>query len=37
MSKEKGTVSKKVEQKLKEYFAKIKQDDNTQQCIPKSK
>lgn len=27
MSKPKGTISKKIEQKLKEYFAKIKADD----------
>lgn len=36
MSKDKGTVSKKIEQKIKEYFAKIKQDANTQQCSSKS-
>lgn len=27
MSKPKGTISKKIEQKLKEYFAKIKAND----------
>jgi hypothetical protein len=27
MSKKKGAVSKKIEQKLKEYFAKIKEND----------
>jgi hypothetical protein len=30
MSKPKGTISKKVEQKVKEYFAKI--NDNIKQC-----
>ena len=32
MSKPKGTVSKKIEQKLKEYFAKIKANADTKQC-----
>lgn len=31
MSKPKGTVSKKIEQKLKDYFAKIKVLDDTKQ------
>ena len=31
MSKPKGSVSKKIEQKLKDYFAKIKVLDDTQQ------
>lgn len=31
MSKPKGSVSKKIEQKLKEYFAKIKIINDTQQ------
>jgi len=31
MSKPKGSVSKKIEQKLKDYFAKIKTLNDTQQ------
>jgi len=32
MSKPKGSVSKKIEQKLKDYFAKIKTLNDTKQC-----
>lgn len=34
MSKPKGSVSKKIEQKLKDYFAKIKVINDTQQRNP---
>ena len=37
MSKAKGTVSKKIEQKLKEYFAKQKQNADTKSNDSKSK
>jgi hypothetical protein len=32
MSKPKGSVSKKIEQKLKDYFAKIKVLNDIKQC-----
>lgn len=37
MSKEKGTISKKIERKLKEYFAKIKDGKDIKSSNKKSK